>query len=332
MLSFDVIGEMTFTRSFGFLDAGVDIDNIMHNLDKNMLFASLRGVYAEFNSLLIRLLGSKNLFAVTTFTGNAIRERTSAPVEHKPGNAQDFLSKFLEAQQIHPESFTTNHTFSGCIQNVVAGSDTTSVTLGAVLYNLMKNPLIFTKLRDEIDEAAASGRLSNPVKFSEAQELKYLQAVIKEGFRIFPATGLPLQRVVPAGGATIAGRFFEEGTVVGINSWVAHYNTSYFGDDADVFRPERWLESPPEMLASMASMERHFMPFGLGSRTCIGKNVSLLEISKLVPQLVRNFDFRLETRAWTTFNHWFVKQAGLEVTVGFRDSDERDGMGCARAS
>ena len=52
------------------------------------------------------------------------------------------------------------------------------------------------------------GQLSSPVTFQEAQKLPFLQACIKEGLRIHPVTGLPLARVVPDGGATIAGQFF----------------------------------------------------------------------------------------------------------------------------
>lgn len=60
------------------------------------------------------------------------------------------------------------------------------------------------------------------------------------------------------------------------------------------------------------------MPFGLGSRTCIGKNISMLEISKLVPQLVRKYDFNLQGSSWSTSNHWFVKQSKFDVVVSER--------------
>lgn len=107
-------------------------------------------------------------------------------------------------------------------------------------------------------------------------------------------------------------------TVVGINSWVAHYNTNIFGEDAALFRPDRWLKShsSPEKLSSM---EKYFMAFGMGSRTCIGKNISILEISKLVPQLVRRYDISLATPKWTCRNQWFTKQSNFDVTVRMRE-------------
>ncbi|OGM41477.1 hypothetical protein ABOM_010074, partial [Aspergillus bombycis] len=64
-------------------------------------------------------------------------------------------------------------------------------------------------------------------------------------------------------------------TVIGTNPWVIHRNKQIFGEDADVFRPERWLEG------NASRKERFFFAFGAGSRTCIGKSLGLLEISKV---------------------------------------------------
>lgn len=61
---------------------------------------------------------------------------------------------------------------------------------------------------------------------------------------------------------------------------------------------------------SIVKMLTKSKQFGMGSRTCIGKNISLLEMSKLVPQLIRNFDISLErpNQTWEVKNRWFVKQ------------------------
>jgi len=71
-------------------------------------------------------------------------------------------------------------------------------------------------------------------------------------------------------------------------------------------------------------VEKYFFAFGMGSRTCIGKNISLLEISKLVPQLLRNFDFvldeSLKRREWKTLSRWFVKQVDFKAVVMTRKS------------
>ncbi|KAI0513308.1 cytochrome P450 [Xylaria bambusicola] len=81
------------------------------------------------------------------------------------------------------------------------------------------------ELRREIEEFRGRGLLSDSYSFKETQQMPYLQAVIKEALRMHPATGLPLERVVSEGGATICNHFFPAGTIVGINSWVAYRNT-----------------------------------------------------------------------------------------------------------
>ncbi|KAF5539152.1 lipase esterase [Fusarium phyllophilum] len=182
-----------------------------------------------------------------------------------------------------PDAFTSSHVVSGCVINIIAGSDTTSISLSAVLYYLLKNPSCMDKLREEVDTFTANGQLSTFVTYKESQAMPYLQAVIKEALRLHPATGLPLERVVPKGGATISGRFFPEGAIVGINTWVAHRDRSIFGQDVDSFSPERWLQDDEERVVLM---NRFWMPFGLGSRTCIGRHISMLEMCKLIPALV----------------------------------------------
>jgi cytochrome P450 len=62
--------------------------------------------------------------------------------------------------------------------------------------------------------------------------------------------------------------------------------------------------------------------FGLGSRTCIGRHISYLEMTKLVPQIVRNFDFEIKhtDREWTVRNYWFVKPTDFYVRVKSREA------------
>jgi len=134
----------------------------------------------------------------------------------------------------------------------------------------------FPQLREELDAATVAGKASPVISFTEAQGMPYLQACIKEGLRMHPVTGFPLARVVPEGGATVAGTFLDAGvspisflrmwiclmltthfqTVVGVNAWVTNHNHDVYGADAEEFRPERWLEGPPERLSGM---ERSFM-------------------------------------------------------------------------
>lgn len=108
---------------------------------------------------------------------------------------------------------------------------------------------------------------------------------------MYPATGLPLARVVPEQGATIAGQFFPRGTILGVNAWVAHNNTFVFGSDASVFRPERWLESRERS----AYMGRYFM------------SVSVSRFEKLVFGIDANYSstvwFRIPHLHWEEHQH-----------------------------
>ncbi|KAJ6020294.1 hypothetical protein N7499_003580 [Penicillium canescens] len=333
--AFDVIGNITFGKAFGYLDRAEDINNMIAKLDQSNLYSALMGLFPSAHALIVRVAESpaqvmidyiKDLISQEKAKPKAVKD--DKPIQenknnddNNPARTEAFLRKFLTAHDRDPLTFTSTHLLFGCVQNIFAGSDTTAIALSSIIFHLTRNPSCLAKLREEINAAAADGTISDPVTFAQSQSLPYLQAVIKEALRINPAVGLPLVRVVPAGGAMLCGEFFREGTVVGINPWVAHYNKSIFGTDAHVFRPERWLgqgqdkDKDKTESSQTSSMDQYFLPFGLGSRTCIGKNISLLEIGKLVPQLVRNFDFELVSRqdALAGQNHWFVKPYGFEV-------------------
>ena len=147
----------------------------------------------------------------------------------------------------------------------------------------------------EIDEAVEEGRIESrtngSVSWAESQQLPYLDACIKEAMRVHPAAGLPLERITPPQGIEIDGHFIPGGTIVGVSAWVIHKRTSVFDAqnrfDVDSYIPERWLEASKEELKEMNGM---MFQFGAGSRTCIGKNISLLEIYKLVPSFLRRFE------------------------------------------
>ena len=69
--------------------------------------------------------------------------------------------------------------------------------------------------------------------------------------RVHPGVGSPLWRITPKGGATICGHLIPEGTEVGMSAWAVHQDKKVFGEDANIFRPERWLDADPERMASM---------------------------------------------------------------------------------
>lgn len=259
-----------------------------------------------------------------------VEKRTSVP-------DGDFLAHFIEIQKKNesiPPWYVHNLTFEAattdCLHsvksravtawtfsNVIAGSDSTGVIMRQAFYGLLSNPSTLTRLREEL----TSANLSKPYpRQHEVRDLPYLDACINEALRLHPPFSLPFERVVPKEGIQIGDRFFEGGTIVGMNPYVVGRHRPTFGDDVEAFRPERWLgiseEQHRKMAASIltvrprvfgtcsktkdfASMECLFrmstdgsgdVQFGAGRRVCQGKHVALLEMKKLIPTLVLRYD------------------------------------------
>ncbi|KAH7122797.1 cytochrome protein [Dendryphion nanum] len=328
--AFDVIGEITYSERFGFLDHGDDVAGMLAALDNSMVYSTLIGIFPKLHPIMYKIMekipgsGAAGRNYLMSFVQRKIDERKFVQEKQSlqsqvepPANdtaPQDFLDKMADAQRQNPDKVTPYHVFMMGMSNIVAGSDTTAVSLSSVIYHLITSPQSLSKLRREIEDHGAS---HTRLTFKESQDMPYLQAVIKEALRLHPATGLPLWRVVPEGGVELGEHWLPAGTNIGINSWVAHYDKSIFGEDAHIFRPERWEEAKIEGGERYKIMEAYYMPFGLGSRTCLGRHISTLEMCKLVPEIVKNFDLTLGMRKeqWKTINYWFVKPEKLPVTV-----------------
>jgi cytochrome P450 len=207
--------------------------------------------------------------------------------------AQTLTDKFLNAVEAHPDVMGSSEILAMGLSIVLAGSDTTAISLSAFFYYLLKSPLCYRRLTEEVDAAfstkSAPASAYPSISFAEAQRLPYLSACIKEAFRLHPVTRWFPERVVPAQGHTICGRRISGGTIVGVSAWVLHRNEIY-GEDVEVFRPERWLANDTEKVRLMDRMLSHF---GSGwNYTCIGKNIALLEIYKVIPAVIRHFEVR----------------------------------------
>lgn len=100
-------------------------------------------------------------------------------------------------------------------------------------------------------------------------------------------------------------------------------NTALYGEDAHVFRPERWLldESIPSEKEHLAAMTKtNDMIFGYGRWLCLGRNIALIEIHKCVFELLRHFDLELTnpSEPWKTFNSlglWEIRDMWVDVTA-----------------
>lgn len=276
--AFDVIGNITFSKPFGFLDRGKDVSGIMRALNKVFAYSTLIGIYPSLHPY---------IYSVTSFLGiggaagrsyliRYVKERIlqrknerEITEEKEKGQSyglpQDFLEKILVKNKDAPSKVTDYHVFMMSMSNIIAGSDTTAISLSAILYHLLKYPDVMSKLRDEVDQSI-NGADHIHLSFKESLEMPYWQAVMKEALRLHPATGLPLWRNVTEGGLHLNGQFFPEGTTIGINTWTAHYNEDIFGKDAAVFRPERWLEAEKEGGDRISQMNAYYFPVSIAYR------------------------------------------------------------------
>lgn len=164
----------------------------------------------------------------------------------------------------------------------LAASDTTAGAIRSSIYRVLQIPGVYDKLMKELDEAYAAGKISRPVvTYDECIALPYFSAVVKEVLRFDPSAPTHYPRVAPKGGYNLNGFYVPEGTVVGTNSWVISRNKEIYGEDAEEFKPERWLVSEERN----KMMENYSFTFGYGARICIGKNVALFEVHKLICQV-----------------------------------------------
>ena len=221
--AFDVIGLITYSKRFGFLDRGDDVGDIIKTIDNEMVYFVLAGVYKYMHKILfpIRnwLAGNKGTGRtyLMNFTKERVAEHQAQPQNVTAEDAEakmvplDFLSKFFIKHFAEPSKFTMYHIFAGCASNIVAGSDTTATSLAGILYHLLGNPETLQKLRYEVEETIPKNASKLEVPWSESQNMPYLQVVIKETLRLHTAVALPMERVVPPGGANICGQYFPAG-------------------------------------------------------------------------------------------------------------------------
>jgi cytochrome P450 len=226
---------------------------------------------------------------VTIFAGKRVTERNQSETVKKKVDSIDLLGRFMQEGEKDPELVNDRQIMGLTVSNIFAGSDSTAITFRTIFYYLLRQPETMAKLMAELDQASFD-REGGIIGWKEARELPYLTAVVHEALRIFPAVGVPLERVVPAGGLEVCRYFLPAGTIVGASAWTLHRKESIFGDRTEEFRPERWLEGSE---SQKTLMNNALFTFGIGSRSCIGRNISMLEIYKLVPTMLKKFNVSL---------------------------------------
>ncbi|KAI1760199.1 cytochrome P450 [Hypoxylon sp. FL1150] len=333
--AFDVLGEVAFGRSFGFMAAGVDKEDAIKTIDNSQKYNGIVGQIPEVDILLRRnplwrwipAFNPENAL-ITRIAREEVAKRRPFEVERDGKGAssdgrEDLLSSLIKGHLKDKTKFHEGDIFAVSHGAIFAGSDSTASTMQSFFYQVLSSPRVYMKLIHEIEAATRDGTIApqGNVQWTEAQNLPYFQACLKEAMRLRPAVGVNIQRYVPPEGIEVEGRHLPGGTRLSLNGWVLHRDKETFGEDADFYRPERWLDDPENAKV----MERYMFQFGGGAHVCIGRNLALLEINKVIPRLLRDFEFELaypgrELKAKATF---FVVQEGLEVYISRKHLPEQ---------
>lgn len=200
-------------------------------------------------------------------------------------NRKDITADLIQLHQDRPDEFKQQYLRRMAITNFGAGHETTTSTLISTLAMLGSHPEAQRRVAREVDGANPKASL---LAYDDAVRLQLAQASIREAQRLHPVIGMALPRRVPRGGMAVHGLAIPPGATVGCNPVSLHRSPEIFGDDADIFRPERWLGGGDD--EKIRAMDRYNLIWGGGARTCPGRHLAEMLVSKIVPALVANFE------------------------------------------
>jgi cytochrome P450 len=286
----DVISALGTGRAFGMLTADADIDAYVRSADEGMRAANAAAALGLAWLAQAPVVGRWIAPAPTDKSGfgkmmgacyAVVDQRVRELKKADGGERRDMLASFvrhgLEGDALRSE----------VLETLIAGSDTTAGAIRGVMLYLMGNKRVYERLQEEVDKAVREGKVGGEgegiVPYAVAKQLPYLQAVIREGLRVWPPVRNILPKDVPAGGDTVVvdGKpvFLPEGVDIGYSALAMHRDKKVYGEDADLFRPERWFEPDADKLAAM--MRVSDLTFGHGRWQCLGKTVAQMELNKV---------------------------------------------------
>ena len=283
----DSAGRFTFGSPLGCLETEADVGGSIQTIRDRFSHWGLWSSLPWLERLIYRNpIAMRSSRAPSSMAAAAISKLKSRLGDEAEGaHSFDLLTKFIEYSHAHPDILDTTGIVGMLMSTISGAGDTTATALTAILYLLFKHPQKLMKLEKELRHA----KLDRIPTFKQVSKLPYLHAVVREGMRLFSSPTFPIERRVPLGGATIAGMFFPEGTSVGCLPAALHLNKTVFGDDADQYRPERWLTNDPEELKKL---EIAHMGFSRGRRVCLGQHIAMMQMKKVIPALVLSFQVR----------------------------------------
>jgi cytochrome P450 len=227
----------------------------------------------------------------------------------------DILSLLLDAHDEDGHTLTDVQIRDEVMTLLFAGHDTTTSTVSFMFYELARNADVVERLIAEQDEKLA-GSTPSAAQLTSG-ELGELEMVLDETLRKYPPAWVGPRRAIAS--FEIAGHTVPARAFVNYSSWVSHHLPDVF-ESPEEFRPERFAPAAKAALAKGA-----YVPFGGGSRTCIGMRFGQLEVRTIATMLLSRFtfslpaDFELEIRQMPTIS----PKNGLPMRVQARAAAQR---------
>eukprot|EP01112_Ceratiomyxa_fruticulosa_P023817 TRINITY_DN929_c0_g2_i1.p1 TRINITY_DN929_c0_g2~~TRINITY_DN929_c0_g2_i1.p1 ORF type:complete len:418 (+),score=77.45 TRINITY_DN929_c0_g2_i1:346-1599(+) len=278
--------------SFGRVAFGTSIVDQNHNVMKavNIVFTVLGSQRLSDFIPILRFQSNKevnqSIDYIEKWLLNLLDQRSRAvdvfDKSFKPESFLDFALQQLGKSADPKEK--TNWLFA-LIDLLFAGVDTTASIMILALMSFAMNPQITKKACEEIDRQLPNKK---QVRYEDMNSLHYTRAAIYESMRYLPCAALSLPRVVTCedGELTLSGYDIPKGTLVFLNEWYL-MNNERFWENPEKFVPERFLDENNEF------KDDFFVPFGYGSRNCVGANFAEAEMIMIVATLIQNFTFSL---------------------------------------
>ncbi|WP_425045208.1 cytochrome P450 [Primorskyibacter sp. S87] len=225
---------------------------------------------------------------------------------HKNGTEgrTDYLSALMASVDENGQKMPDRQIRDEAVTVLLAGHETTALTMTWAFYLLGQHPKIQCKVIAEID-AVLEGRDAGS---ADMPDLPFTQAVILESMRLYPAGWMFGREAIED--CEINGYHCPKGTQILIAPWVLHRDARHF-DNPEEFRPERWLDGLAQRLPRYA-----FLPFGGGPRTCIGNSLALLETTLSLATILQRgtIEWQGEKPVQPYPSATLIPQGGVHVT------------------
>ncbi|KAM5353477.1 hypothetical protein ACJ41O_000127 [Fusarium nematophilum] len=330
--AFDVVGKIALGSPIGFVEKGYDVMGVIRSIHAGFYqMASLGYVPGQMiwinNFITQQLLkfmsrGKPNSFdKFRAWNFEQLQNRLNEP----EGSARtpDLLDHFIAMREKDGSKATVGSVLIETGNIIGAGADTTSIGIRSVLSQLIAHQDDYLRVRSEVDQAYTQGFESpggRGIPYLVAEKLPYLNACVKEGLRLHPSILWQLPREAPENGVEIAGHYIPSSATISMSPIAQNRDKSVFGADADEWKPSRWIVGKEVTEAEVREMDKYNVTFGYGSRTCIGRNLALVEIFKFIADFVRRYDakFTNERKPFTIKSQWFSVQKDMYLNLKMR--------------